>query len=141
MAASWPNEGLARVLDLSAEGQAVEILGRGRGTSFRPEGERLAIADALGLMVVDVHGGERVVGPVPGTEGAVDVEWSLDGRWLASASPSNSQAGPALILDAETGELLGASTRARPRRTTSIGAPAARVLQRGRSTGARGCSR
>lgn len=105
VAAGWFDEGVVRVLDLTAGGDVLEVAIQtppfGAGMSFGPDGQRLAVASWDGVFVLDAVTGEQLLRFDLSTAIAEAVAWSPDGRWIASASDG---AVPR-ITDAATGEL------------------------------------
>lgn len=103
VAAGWVNERVVRVLDLATGEPPLEIRARteilGDTTSFSPDGERLAIADVSGVVVVDAATGDELLRFQPSTDHTLAVGWSPDGRWIASASVGLTTR----VTDAETG--------------------------------------
>lgn len=107
VAAAWPDEDVVRVLDLGDTAPPLEILALtaplGDSTSFAPGGDRLAVADADGVLVVDAVTGERQLEFEPGSNPLADdvlaVRWSPDGRWIATGSRGRT----AQLTDAQTG--------------------------------------
>jgi WD40 repeat protein len=108
VAAGWVEEGVVRTLDLTTRGGPLEVRAQtvplADSSSFSPDGERLAIADAAGVVVVDAGTGDRLLefqtGTNPFTEEVLAVRWSPDGRWIASGSRGLSTR----VTDAETGD-------------------------------------
>jgi WD40 repeat protein len=91
VAAAWPFDDEVRVFDV-ATGDLVHLLGLPGPftTSFSPDGKRLGIAiagpDRSEAVVVDVGTGNKVF-TLRGQEfGVNDVDWSPDGRWIATSA-------------------------------------------------------
>ena len=105
LAAAWSEEGVVRVIDLPRGEVIATIPVKGAaGTSFSPDGTRIAVSsrDVLGVSVFDVTTGRRLF-RLPGGEAPVDdVEWSPDGRAIATAG--NGSVGR--VWDGVTGRLL-----------------------------------
>jgi WD40 repeat protein/class 3 adenylate cyclase len=104
-AAAWLNESTVRLWDVATsrivhEIDAVEGAFR---TAFSPDGERLAIVglDSDVAVVVDVRSGDEVLSLEGHDDHMQDVDWSPDGRWIATSS-FDSTVG---VWDARTGEL------------------------------------
>lgn len=116
VAAGWVNEGVVRVLDLATGEPPLEIPARtanlGDGTSFNPEGDRLAIADVSGVVVVDAITGDELLRFQPGTDETLAVAWSPDGRWIASGSAglttrvTDATGGRHFVLAGHTGDVF-----------------------------------
>ena len=102
-AAAWPHEGVTRVMDLTSGRTIREITaveGPGR-TSLSPNGGHIAIGsfDQPVAVVVDVRSGAEVFTLSGHQAPIIDVAWSPDGRWIATASAD----GSTRIWEAETG--------------------------------------
>jgi WD40 repeat protein/DNA-binding SARP family transcriptional activator len=105
LAASWPEEGLVRVLDLRT-GRTVheiDLFQVPLRTSFSPDGGRLAISTLHPPMaaVVDLGSGEEAFRLEGHSFEVWDVEWSPDGRWIATASSDHT----ARVWSAEDGRV------------------------------------
>jgi WD40 repeat protein/DNA-binding SARP family transcriptional activator len=103
-AASWPGEGVTRLLDLATGRTVREItVDRADRTAFSPDGDRLAIVSfsPAVAVVVDVNSGEEVFRLAGHKLPLTDVAWSPDARWIATSS----QDGTARIWDADAGNL------------------------------------
>jgi WD40 repeat protein/DNA-binding SARP family transcriptional activator len=105
VAAGWPTEGVVRILELSSG----EIMGIEApvhwGTSFSPDGTRLAVTIEepdlpRTVVIVEVETGEEVFSLEGHGDPSLHVGWSPDRRWIATASFDQT----ARIWDAETGE-------------------------------------
>ena len=108
VAAAWAEEGVVRVLDTST-GVAREFEGlRGAtGTSFSPEGARIAVSTEIlkrdsesgEILVLDMRDG-RPVFLRPSDDPVLDVSWSPDGDLIAAGAATTLE-----ILDAATGDI------------------------------------
>jgi len=101
LAASWPDG--VRIIDLATR-QTIREIGAvpiPLHTSFSPDGERIAISSeaALKAVVVDVRSGEELFTLQGHKLTLKDIEWSPDGRWIATSSND----GSAHLWDAGTG--------------------------------------
>jgi WD40 repeat protein/class 3 adenylate cyclase len=104
-AAAWIDEGTARIWD-PATGRMVREIRAVWGafrTSFSTDGRWLAIArvDPPVATVVDVRSGKTVFTLEGHGSDVWDVDWSPDGRWIATSSFDNT----VRIWDAQTGEV------------------------------------
>jgi WD40 repeat protein/DNA-binding SARP family transcriptional activator len=104
LGASWPDQGMVRLFDLAA-GRTVREIGPlpvTWETSFSPDGERLAVAvaDPPGAIVVDVRSGQEAFALRGHGFPVQDVDWSPDGRWIATSSQDST----ARIWEAKTGD-------------------------------------
>jgi WD40 repeat protein len=84
--------------------RAIQTPGDPFATSFSPDGKRLAIggADAGWAVVVDVRSGRRELALYGHEGGLSDIDWSPNGRWIATSSGDSS----ARIWDAVSGRSL-----------------------------------
>jgi WD40 repeat protein/DNA-binding SARP family transcriptional activator len=102
VAATWGDA--VRVIDVATGDIVAEIQGvLPSSTDFSPDGERLAIGAWPSILVVDAASGETVLSlrwPELKVTGVADVEWSPDGRWIATAGSDAT----ARVWDAVTGE-------------------------------------
>jgi WD40 repeat protein/class 3 adenylate cyclase len=103
VAAGWLQEGLVRVWDVRT-GRLVRAIRAPAGpfaVSFSPDGRRLAIGgvDEPVAGVFDVRSGHRELSLEGHEMGINDIDWSPDGRWIATTS--NDSTGR--IWDAATG--------------------------------------
>jgi WD40 repeat protein/class 3 adenylate cyclase len=104
-AAAWLEEGTVRIWD-PATGRLVQEIApvpAPFATAFSPDGRRLAVAaeDPPVAVVVDARSGETVF-TLEGHDFSIhDVDWSPDGRWIATSSLDET----VRIWDAKTGEL------------------------------------
>jgi WD40 repeat protein/DNA-binding SARP family transcriptional activator len=104
LAASWLDESVVRVMNLAAETvREIPLDGSPIATSFSPDGRLLAIATAgsSDAVVVDARSGKSVFVLRHPNARPVDVQWSPDGRWIATSSIDFA----ARIWDAQTGNL------------------------------------
>jgi class 3 adenylate cyclase len=104
-AAAWLFEGTVRVWDVASSRTVHEIdaVPGSFRTAFSPDGERLAIVglDTSVGVVVDVRSGEEVLSLEGHEDQVQDVDWSPDGRWIATSSIDAAVG----IWDARTGDL------------------------------------
>lgn len=108
VAAAWPQEGVARILDLE-RGTVRVIQGSEdtiQATSFSPDGRELAVAPvAASVRVLSARSLETVrtlqADGISSDLLGFEIAFSPDGRWIASASDD----GNAKVWDAGTGEL------------------------------------
>ncbi|MCK2220447.1 protein kinase [Actinomadura sp. ATCC 31491] len=105
LAAAWKDEGLVRVLD-AATGRVkreFRTAGKPTVTRFSPDGGRLAILarDPNEAAVVDVASRKRLFTLRGVTSLLTDVEWSPDGRWIATTGIDAN----ARVWEATTGKL------------------------------------
>jgi WD40 repeat protein/DNA-binding SARP family transcriptional activator len=88
LAASWPDG--VRIFDLATRKTIREIgaVPSPLHTSFSPDGEKIAISSekALTAVVVDVSSGEELFTLQGHDLTLKDIEWSPDGRWIATSS-------------------------------------------------------
>jgi WD40 repeat protein/DNA-binding SARP family transcriptional activator/class 3 adenylate cyclase len=101
LAASWPDG--VRIIDLATR-QTLREIGAvpfPLHTSFSPDGERIAISSeaALKAVVVDVSSGDELFTLQGHKLTLKDIEWSPDGRWIATSSND----GSAHLWEAGTG--------------------------------------
>ncbi len=108
LSASWlgDEEQTVRVVDVATGDVAAEFDEPGvpRPTSMSPDGQRVAVGTLfpVSARVVDAGTGD-FVHALPGHDGPVtDLQYSPDGRWLATASAD----GTVHVRDAETGETV-----------------------------------
>jgi WD40 repeat protein/serine/threonine protein kinase len=103
-AAAWHLEGTVRVWDVATSRivHQVDAVSEASRTAFSPDGKRLAIAgDAEVGVVVDVRSGKEVLWLEGHEDNLEDVDWSPDGRWIATSSPDATVG----IWDGRTGDL------------------------------------
>lgn len=105
LAALWTDQGIVRLIE-TGSGRTVresEVPGGPRSLSFSPDGTRLAIArEPPGeVLVVDASTADTVMTLSDSDWGLGGVEWSPDGRWLATCGVD----GLARVWDADTGRL------------------------------------
>jgi WD40 repeat protein/class 3 adenylate cyclase len=103
VAACWLEEDLVRVWDVGTGRlvRAIRAPDAPFAVSFSPDGRRIAIGgvDTPAGGVFDVHSGRRELS-LDGHEGGLnDIDWSPDGRWIATSSADST----ARIWDAATG--------------------------------------
>ncbi len=104
LAAAWLDEGVVRVSNLADRTmREIPIGGSPIATSFSPDGQLLAIAGirSSDAVVVDAGSGESVFILRHPNAWLADVQWSPDGRWIATSSNDFA----ARIWDAQTGNL------------------------------------
>ena len=102
LAATWPGEGMVRIFDL-ASGRIVREIGPlevSLTTAFSPDGDRLGIATWGPGLVVDVGSGEEVFALEGQEFGVRDIDWSPDGRWIATSSSDST----VRVWDADNGD-------------------------------------
>ena len=104
-AAAWLDEGTVRIWD-PATGRVVKTIApvpEPFATAFSPDGRRLAVAplDLSVAVVVDARSGDEVFSLQGDEFGIRDVDWSPDGRWIATSSLD----GGVQIWDASNGGL------------------------------------
>src|SRR5918996_1221333 len=102
LAATWPGEGMVRIFDL-ASGRTVREIGPlevSLTTAFSPDGDRLGIATWGPGLVVDVGSGEEVFALEGQEFGVRDIDWSPDGRWIATSSSDST----VRVWDADSGD-------------------------------------
>jgi WD40 repeat protein len=103
LAAPFVDEGIVRVWNLETRELVLELpdLEPKESTAFSADGRRLAVTSwSAAVVVVDVASGHVVMELDTGGD-ALDVDWSPDGRWIATGSAD----GIAQIWDARTGAL------------------------------------
>jgi WD40 repeat protein/class 3 adenylate cyclase len=104
VAAAWPDEGIARVVDpvRRREVRTLNLPGA-NDTAFTPDGKRLAVSsgDESGVAVFDIETGKRAFDLIGHEFPVNDVSWSPDGRDLATASSD----GSSKVWDGRSGRL------------------------------------
>jgi WD40 repeat protein/class 3 adenylate cyclase len=104
-AAAWLDEDTVRVWEVATGRTVHEIdaVPAPFATAFSPDGERLAIGglDDSVAVVVDVRSGEEMLSLEGHEQHLQDVDWSPDGKWIATSS-FDATVG---IWDARTGDL------------------------------------
>jgi WD40 repeat protein len=99
--ASAGDDGAVKVWDAVTGQELLTLRGR-HGVAFSPDGRRLALADATAVRVCDATTGEEVLTLRGHTGRVFTVEYSPDGKRLASVSVD----GTAKLWDAATGQEL-----------------------------------
>ena len=104
-AAVWHLKGTVRVWDVATSRivHEVDAMPGALRTAFSPDGKRLAIAglDTDVGVVVDVQSGKEMFSLEGHEDQLQDVDWSPDGRWIATSSYDATVG----IWDARTGDL------------------------------------
>ena len=98
--ASWPNDGVVRVIDRATGDAVTEIeLPAAFGVAFSPDGQQIALAsnEQASARVVDADSGQQLF-TLDGHDGGIfRVRWSPDGRWIATGGGGDT---PVRIWDA-----------------------------------------
>ena len=135
VAAAYWSDASVKIFDVRSGRLLLDISSRvigfpGLTTSFSPDGARLVVPNVDGgATVVDSRTGRALV--TLGGEGALDADYSPDGRWITLAG-----SGPVIRLhDADSGRLLHTGTGHRGDLIQADWSPDGRLLATGASDG------